>query len=54
MAHWVKNPTAVAWVTAEVCVRLLAQGSGFKDLAAGCGSDPVPGPGTCFSYAILK
>ena len=25
MTHWVKNPTAVAWVTVEVWVQSLAQ-----------------------------
>ena len=33
MAHWVKNLTAVAWVTAEVRVQSLARCSGLKDLA---------------------
>ena len=31
MAHWVKNPTAVAWVTAEAWVQSPAQGRGLKD-----------------------
>ena len=31
MAHWVKNPTAVAWVTAESWVQPLAQNNGLKD-----------------------
>ena len=25
MAHWVKNPIAVAWVTVEACVQSLAR-----------------------------
>ena len=33
MVQWVMNPTAVAWVTAEVRVRSLAWHSGLKDLA---------------------
>ena len=28
---WIKNPTAVAWVAAEVCVQFLAWHSGLKD-----------------------
>ena len=32
VAQWVKNPTAVAWVTVEVQVHSLAQSSGLKDL----------------------
>ena len=33
MAQWVKNPTATAWVTAEVRVQASAWHSGLKDLA---------------------
>ena len=33
MAQWVKNLTAAAWVTVEVRVQALAEGSGLKDLA---------------------
>ena len=33
MAQWVKNPTAVAQVTAEVQVRSPARFNGLKDLA---------------------
>ena len=33
VAQWVKNSTAVAWVTAEVQVLSLARHSGLKDLA---------------------
>ena len=31
MAQWVKSPTAMAWVAAEVWVQSLAQHSGLKD-----------------------
>ena len=33
MAQWVKNLTAVGWVTMEAWVQSLAQCSGLKDLA---------------------
>ena len=33
MVQWVKNLTAAAWVTLEVCIQSLAQYSGLKDLA---------------------
>ena len=33
VVQWVKNPTAVAWVVAEVWVPFLAWHSGLKDLA---------------------
>ena len=33
MAQWVKNPTAVAGIVAEVWVKSLARRSGLKDLA---------------------
>ena len=33
VAQWVKNPTAVAGIIAEVQVQSLAQHSGLKDLA---------------------
>ena len=33
MVQWVKIPTAVAWVTAKVCVLSPAQCTGLKDPA---------------------
>ena len=33
MVQWIKNPTAVVWVTAEVQVRSLAQCTWLKDPA---------------------
>ena len=32
MVHWVENPTAAAWVIAEMQVQALAGHSGLKDL----------------------
>ena len=33
MAQWVKNPTAAAWLAAEVWVQSSAHRSGLQDLA---------------------
>ena len=56
MVQWVKNPTAVAPVAAEVWVQSLAWRRGLKDLscrscgvAYDCSSDSIPGPGTSIS-----
>ena len=42
MAQWVKNPTAMAQVTAEMRVRSLAR----PGIGHSCDSDAVPGLGT--------
>ena len=41
MVQWVKNPTAVAQVTAEVWVH-------------SCGSDSIPSPGTPHAASAAK
>ena len=46
MAQWVKNPTAVAWIAAEVQIQPPAQHSGLKDkvlLHLWIGVNPWPG-----------
>ena len=47
VTRWVKNPTAVAWVAAELQICSLAQRSGLKDPALlGLGFGFIPSPGT--------
>ena len=55
MSQWVKNPTAAAWVAAEVWVPSSAQCGEYSELKSQCsrscgkgccGLDSFPGPGT--------
>ena len=57
VAQWVKNPTAVAWVIAELRILSPAQCSGLSirhcysyGIVHHCGSDSVPGPGTSICH----
>ena len=43
VAQWVKNPTAVAWVTAEAQVQCLTQHCCSCGLSHSCGLDSIPG-----------
>ena len=63
MVQWVKNPTAVAPVAAEVRVQFSAKHSWLKDPALphcgvghSSGLDSSPGPGTsiCHKFSYLK